>query len=69
MMFRSIHQLLTSSIFPLSRYQTDQVGIRARQVASQQGCEKHHQKEKTAQAHRAEKEVQRQEIKKMSWAS
>lgn len=35
-------------------------------MASQQGCEKHHQKEETVQAQRAEKQVQRQEIKTMS---
>lgn len=58
-------------IFLLSSYrcQTDPVGNRARQVASQQGCEKHHQKEETVQAQRAEKQVQRQEIKTMNWTS
>lgn len=44
-----------SHFFSSYRCQTDPVGNRAWQVASQQGCEKHHQKEETVQAQRAEK--------------
>lgn len=65
-MVTGIHRLLISHLSS-HRCQTDRMGNRAWQVASQQGCEKHHQKEETVQAQRAEKQVQRQEIKKMNW--